>query len=656
MKHFGDITKIDGHNVPIVDVIVGGSPCQDLSIAGKRQGFNGERSSLFLDQIRIIKEMHDECRKSNQLIRPRFQIWENVPGCTSSNDGEDFRTVLEQTARIIDPDADIPRLAEGQLWPSVGCILADRWSIAWRVHDGQFWGKTIIDRRTGNIIKMGTPQRRRRMSLVADFRGQSAPEILFDREMLSGNLQSSEAPREESAADVGTSFDKPITFFERAGKEGGGKGILIQVDKAMSLKATNNQGLCQPTTIALEGNGARNSHNGDGYDESNVMYTLNTVERHAVCYRKTGHPINSEQVQGWEEAKVSDTLNIFDSTEARTPTVICQPNYVKVESEVAVRKYPVDTEKLIECLQNHRSITVKEIAEKLNKPKSLVDHWFRKDKFFAIPDADIWLQLKELLGIETDEFDESIMTFEYKACNFDAANRIHMGDTAPTLTSNCEDSMFCFGVDAYNQSVTGDVTMTLAKGKADKHSIPTVYTKKVCYGFDRSAFNQGQNAKFDFSIYEDSVAPLVSRGPNGVMANAVLRRLTPLECERLQGFPDGWTDIGEWVDSKGKKRQSTDSLRYTALGNSICLPFWEWLFSRIAKVIKKTTNNKPTMASLFDGIGGFPLAAARNGFEPVWASEIEEFQIAVTKKHFPEREEKSAQTPIKSRPEKERKE
>lgn len=115
--------------------------------------------------------------------------------------------------------------------------------------------------------------------------------------------------------------------------------------------------------------------------------------------------------------------------------------------------------------------------------------------------------------------------------------------------------------------------------------------------------------------------------------NAVVRRLTPLECERLQGFPDGWTDIGEWTDSKGKVHKPSDTPRYKALGNSIALPYWEWLADRVAKSLG---DDDLTMGSLFDGIGGFPLAFQRAGVRPVWASEIEEFPIAVTKKRFPE--------------------
>lgn len=118
----------------------------------------------------------------------------------------------------------------------------------------------------------------------------------------------------------------------------------------------------------------------------------------------------------------------------------------------------------------------------------------------------------------------------------------------------------------------------------------------------------------------------------------VVRRLTPMECERLQGFPDGWTDIGEWTDSKGKKHKDADSPRYKALGNSIALPYWSWMAERMVKQLKSDGVEHPTMASLFDGIGGFPLVFQRHGAIPVWASEIEEFPMAVTKIRFPEEE------------------
>ena len=177
MKHLGDITKINGAEIEPVDCIIGGSPCQDLSVAGKRAGLAGERSGLFMEQIRVIKEMREHDRtngRTDEFIRPRFMVWENVPGALSSNNGEDFRAVLEETARIVCEDAVIPEPPRGGWTPS-GCIMGDGWSVAWRVHDAQFWG---------------VPQRRKRISLVADFGGQSAPEILFVRKGVSGDIDS----------------------------------------------------------------------------------------------------------------------------------------------------------------------------------------------------------------------------------------------------------------------------------------------------------------------------------------------------------------------------------------------------------------------------------------------------------------------------------
>ena len=156
MLHVGDITKLSGDTLPVVDIICGGSPCQDLSVAGQRAGLAGERSGLFMEQIRITKEMRikDGKRgKTNDLVRPRFFVWENVPGAFSSAEGEDFKAVLEETARIADNNILIPR-PPGGVWKSAGCILGNQFSIAWRVLDAQYWG---------------VAQRRKRIFLVADF-------------------------------------------------------------------------------------------------------------------------------------------------------------------------------------------------------------------------------------------------------------------------------------------------------------------------------------------------------------------------------------------------------------------------------------------------------------------------------------------------------
>jgi len=184
----------------------------------------------------------------------------------------------------------------------------------------------------------------------------------------------------------------------------------------------------------------------------------------------------------------------------------------------------------------------------------------------------------------------------------------------------------CFGFDPGASRDVGvlflkEVSKTISNGTCPGHHNGVVLRKDV---------GEMQNEKVNGTRQAKQGQNLNS---NNVCRNgSVVRRLTPMECERLQGFPDGWTDIGEWVDSKGKKHKEADSPRYKALGNSIALPFWQWMAKRISAQYERT----PTMASLFDGIGGFPLVFSRAGVVPVWASEIEEFPMAVTKLRFPE--------------------
>lgn len=189
MKHLGDITQINGSMVEPVNVIIGGSPCQDLSVAGRRAGLAGERSGLFMEQIRIIKEMRcaDAARgRTGTDIRPRWMVWENVPGAFSSNKGEDFGAVLQETIKIAEPQVPAVSVPKNG-WPTAGCLtdVGGKWSVAWRVFDAQFWG---------------VPQRRKRIALVADFGGLTAPEILFERQGVPGYCPQSGAPWQRAAA------------------------------------------------------------------------------------------------------------------------------------------------------------------------------------------------------------------------------------------------------------------------------------------------------------------------------------------------------------------------------------------------------------------------------------------------------------------------
>ena len=210
MKHYGDITKIHGAAVEPVNVIIGGSPCQDLSVAGKQKGIkhtdNGDdettRSGLFMEQLRIIKEMRRndiEHGRTGIYTRPRFMVWENVPGAFSSNKGADFGAVLEETIKVVcekAPSVPIPKRG----WPNAGCLtdVAGKWGVAWRVFDAQFWG---------------VPQRRKRIALVADFGGLAAPEILFERESVCGDIEPCRSAGKDTAAETAGGVGAAIRAF-----------------------------------------------------------------------------------------------------------------------------------------------------------------------------------------------------------------------------------------------------------------------------------------------------------------------------------------------------------------------------------------------------------------------------------------------------------
>lgn len=207
MKQLGDVTKIDGGEIEKVDIITFGSPCQDLSVAGKQKGIHdGERSNLFFEAVRIIKEMRDSDRaagRADEHIRPRFAVWENVPGAFSSNKGRDFQAVLQALCEVADADASVPFPEKGR-WSKAGCIVGDGYSIAWRVYDAQYWG---------------VPQRRKRIYLIADFASERAGEILFESEGVCGNPEKSREAREGTAADAegstgGSSLFEPRSLME----------------------------------------------------------------------------------------------------------------------------------------------------------------------------------------------------------------------------------------------------------------------------------------------------------------------------------------------------------------------------------------------------------------------------------------------------------
>ena len=248
VKHYGDVSKLNGAGLEPVDVITFGSPCQDMSLAGKRAGLDGARSSLFFQAVRIIKEMRAKYGK------PRYAVWENVRGALSSAGGEDFRRVLEELCRVKDDAADVPRPKK---WRSAGLIRGDEYSVAWRVLDAQYWG---------------VPQRRKRIYLVADLDGDSAGKILFESEGVSGHSEKMQAAWQDfaRAAQNGageTGWGKEVL------NDQGGSAISVEHDLSLPLQAETHQHLLivyrADTARTLDTNGGSPACNQGGNQGSN---------------------------------------------------------------------------------------------------------------------------------------------------------------------------------------------------------------------------------------------------------------------------------------------------------------------------------------------------------------------------------------------------
>lgn len=581
MVHLGDITKMSGYTIPPVDVVTFGSPCQDLSIAGKRAGMAGERSGLFSEAVRIIREM----RYATFGAYPKYAVWENVPGAFSSNKGEDFHAVLQSLCRVIDPDAVIPRPTDargGIKWPRAGAILADHYSLAWRTMDAQHWG---------------VPQRRLRISLVLDLTGGRAGEILFEPESLRGHFAPGITPGQAAPVVVGgctEDANRAFTLKIRSGCEGGGKGALVQIEKSATLSTLQDQTLfvAEPPKAysfdSLASNSMKSSNPHSGCREVEIAKTLDTsppdpaknqggiaIVEPTFCIQ--GNTIDRADTAGANGTGVKEdvcyTLNTIDRP-AVAFALDCRNMTANEELSATLQAKDNGGQSLnyINPVAEPLIYDARGNGDGITSPTMTGDHNSRVTDYTAIT-------------LQGDTVAGALLARDYKGPG--RADSLGRVIAQPV------------GADLYNGTLTGDkaATLTTATGQGGANTGPSVIEKIIRW---------------------------------------IVRRLTPTECERLQGYPDGWTDLGEWVDSKGKTHKDADTPRYKALGNSIALPQWYYVLGGISDRLSEDA----TLGSLFDGIGGFPyvwaqLHAGRKEL-CVWASEIEEFPIAVTKKWFPE--------------------
>lgn len=621
MKHLGDITKINGAEIEIVDVITGGSPCQDLSIAGKRAGLAGARSGLFMEQVRIVKEMREHDRangRTGDMVRPRFMVWENVPGAFSSNKGRDFAAVLEEIIRIAEPEApDIEVPEKG--WPTWGGYhdeVGGRWSVAWRVHDAQHWG---------------VPQRRRRISVVADFGGDTAGEILFERKSVSGHPAESKTARERLAEAAERGFNPAVGDCMTAW-DCQSKRIFDTNGKSPTLQGGVGGGVNNPAIFCMATQqGGAELRTDDRAPTLTAAAGMSGNNQPVVCAGFEATPIN---LMVATRCKALGRGTGFGVGEPGDPANTISAAHSHGVFATAI---PINDKEAVLCAgfklgnsEQARSIGyAEEQAPTLNaecggnKPAVLCLNDQGGNVMGVSHDVSGTLRAQEH-GHQPSILDMSHACDVIRDC----------GEVAPSLQARMgtggNQIPLTYQMQGFGDYREGDVASS-CKQRDFKDS-----TDLVC-SVDCRNFTEGGEINGTLQAKESGGQSLNLN--NTVRQNMVVRRLTPLECERLQGFPDGWTDIGDWVKTgkRGRKikvKGSADSPRYKALGNSIALPFWDFLAKRISAQYLRPV----TMGSLFDGIGGFPLVFERHNGKGTarWASEIEEFPIAVTKLRFGE--------------------
>ena len=578
IKHYGDVSRMDGADIEPVDIITFGSPCQDMSIAGRREGLDGSRSSLFYEAVRIVKEMR--CKTNGRY--PRYIIWENVPGAFSSNKGADFQSVLEEVCSVKGYEI---HTARPERWPAAGEIVADDFSLAWRVFDAQYWG---------------VPQRRKRIYLVADFAGGSAGKILFESEGVSGYTPQGFRSWQGAAgaSEKGSGAAGCVCLNDQ-----GGNRMDVTDGVTCTLRAEAHHPPC-----VMESAGFCTEHSAHsrsiGYEEE-TSPTLRAGTVPAAVYEN-----HSQDTRYTGPLKTAPTvMSTYGTGGNNQPFVVETPKTLKIRSG---------------CEGGGKGALIQE-----NKSATL---GCNNDQTVFVPKV-YGICSKQSHAMQSDNPHSGFYEADTSRC-------LDRGGGNPSCNQGgmavvaVQGSMI--GRSDKNgpqgSGVNEDVSFTL--DATDRHA--------VAYGIDRATYNMGRNAKFGITVETEIEPTMVSKGPGAVgqpiyhsskssfhtnftdddvtetlvatdfkdpptvskEPDYIVRRLTPTECARLQGFPDWWCsnletdepteeEIEFWTEvfethrrvmgasSKPKSRNQiikwlkdphSDSAEYKMWGNGVALP------------------------------------------------------------------------------------
>lgn len=571
MKHYGDISQMDGGKIEPVDIITFGSPCTDMSVAGRRAGLEGQQSVLFYQAIRIIKEMR--CATNGKY--PRFIVWENVPGAFSSNGGEDFKAVLEAVIGVAEPETQVP-MPEKNRWPYADCYMGDGWSVAYRVLDAQFWG---------------VPQRRKRIYLVADFAGGRAFDILFKSEGLSGYSAESFRTWQRTAGSVtdrtgATGFDGyngeltgdvSSTLGVNSGMSTGRNGIVLndqggnRMDVTDEVTATLRAEAHHPPVV-MDAAGFCTEHSSKsrsiGYEEETSptlragVVPATVYENHSQDTRYTG-PVDTAPTVSATYGMGGNNQPFVVSGEQLSCNWDGQQTAPTLTAHNAGGNQRMPDKNHFNCVLQAFGISSKDSnAMKSNNPHSGI---YKADTSRTIDGngGNPGCNQGGIAVVESYAIQGSMIGRDDK--NGPQGDGINE-DVSFTLNTVDRHAVYTMTTGSFTQVAANKAPTVLARDYKD----PTA----VCYGIGRDTFNQGKNAKFAPTFEPELQPTLVAKGPGAIQNGYTVRRLTPTECARLQGFPD-W-----WCDDLGIE-PTTDDLRY-----------WYDVFETHRKIVGGSTKPK----------------------------------------------------------------